>query len=381
MNARDLRVADLGQVFTQPAIVQQMLALKRNNGRTLEPSAGNGAFSSRLPDCVALEIDPVVAPPDALVADFFDYPQDELFDTVIGNPPYVRFQDVLPQTKERLKSTMFDARSNLYLFFIEKAVRHLKHGGELIFIVPREFTKLTAARQLNEWLYSQGSITDFIETGDSRVFGPFVPNCAIFRFEKGRTDRSLTDGRHFHCDNGQLLFLRETYPVRMADLFSVHVGAVSGADDVFVRPEGNMEFVCSSTAATGQTRRAFFDVQNEWLEQHKDRLLGRRVRNFGDHNWWQWGRSHHVSPAPRIYVNGKTRRPRPFFLHACQNYDGSVLALFPQQGVTDLERAVQLLNNEVDWEELGFVCDGRYLFSQRSLQTCRLPEVFESLRR
>jgi adenine-specific DNA-methyltransferase len=207
-----------------------------------------------------------------------------------------------------------------------------------------------------------------------------VPNCAIFRFEKGCTDRTLTDGRRFHCENGQLLFLRDAYPVALADLFTVHVGAVSGDDEVFVRPEGNMEFVCSSTVSTGKTRRAHFDVRNEWLEQHKDRLLNRRVRSFGEHNWWQWGRSHHRSTAPRIYVNGKTRQPRPFFLHDCPNYDGSVLALFPRPGVTDLSRAVQLLNDHVDWEELGFVCDGRFLFSQRSLQTCKLPEIFSSLR-
>jgi adenine-specific DNA-methyltransferase len=47
-------------------------------------------------------------------------------------------------------------------------VRHLRPGGELIFIVPRDFIKLTAARKLNAWLFEQGSITDFIETGDAR---------------------------------------------------------------------------------------------------------------------------------------------------------------------------------------------------------------------
>jgi hypothetical protein len=45
-----------------------------------------------------------------------------------------------------------------------------------------------------------------------------------------------------------------------------------------------------------------------------------------------------------------------------------------------LARAAELLNDAVDWQELGFVCDGRFLFSQRSLQTCMLPDVFETLR-
>lgn len=379
MDDRNHRVEQYGQVFTRDDVVAQMLALRRNAGRVLEPSAGDGAFSSRLPGCTAIELDASVAPAGAQVMDFFDYPTAERFDTIIGNPPYVRHQDILPATHARLASVLFDLRSNLYLFFIEKCVRHLNPGGELIFIVPREFTKLTAARRLNAWLFEQGSITDFIETGDARVFGAYVPNCAVFRFEKGRTDRRMHDGRRFHCEQGQLMFLRGDYGVPLSALFDVRVGAVSGADDVFVHPEGNMEFVCSSTVDTGRTRRAFFDVRNDWLERHKARLLARRVRPFGEHNWWRWGRVHHRSDAARIYVNGKTRKPRPFFLHDCPHYDGAVLALFARSPALDIARAASLLNDAVDWEELGFVCDGRFLFTQRSLQTCVLPDDFRAL--
>ena len=39
------------------------------------------------------------------------------------------------------------------------------------------------------------------------------------------------------------------------------------------------------------------------------------------------------------------------------------------------------LNTAVNWEELGFVCDGRFLFSQRTLETCYLPAVFNELRK
>lgn len=354
-----------------------MLALRRNQGRVLEPSCGNGAFARKIPGCVAIELDPRVAPEHALIQDFFAYPESEKFDTIIGNPPYVRFRDILPETRRRLDMTHFDGRSNLFLFFIEKCIRHLNPGGELIFIVPRDFIKLTAARLLNSWLFEQGTITDFFETGDSVIFGAFVPNCAIFRFEKGRMDRRMSDGEHmFSLVDGQLMFLRNDYCVPLGELFDVRVGAVSGADQIFTHPLGNMEFVCSSTATTGNTRRMYFNVQNEYLLGYKDRLLARRVKHFDEKNWWKWGRSHHVSPAPRIYVNSKTRRPLPFFTHPCTNYDGSILALFPRNPEMDLIEAKNLLNSAVDWQEIGFKCDGRYLFTQRSLQTCMLPACF-----
>ncbi len=376
-------VEQLGQVFTPPKVVAFMLDLCRNSGRALEPSAGDGAFFAELKkrhrDSVGIEIDPRVAPAGAEIRDFFDYPLSEQFDTIIGNPPYVRFQDVAVDTQKRLKSQFFDKRSNLFLFFIEKCVRHLKPGGELVFIVPREFIKLTAAKKLNAWLYAQGRITHFYETGDTRVFGEHTPNCAIFRFEKGRMDRHLSDGRRFVEVDGQLMFLRDDYSVRFADVFTVKVGAVSGADHIFTHPKGNMDFVCSKTVETGETRRMLYGIKHPHLEKHKEELLARRVKTFDESNWWQWGRHFPINLHPRIYVNGRTRKPEPFFLHDCNSFDGSVLALFTKNRRMQRRELIEctlMLNKEVDWQELGFVCDGRFLFTQRSLQTCVLPDKF-----
>ena len=376
-------VEQLGQVFTPPQVVEFMLGLCANRGRALEPAAGDGAFfaalRTRFPDCVGVEIDARVAPAGARVMDFFDLPESERFDTIVGNPPYVRYQDVAVDTRKRLKSSLFDRRSNLFLFFIEKCVRHLNPGGELVFIVPREFIKLTAAKKLNGWLAAEGSITHFYETGDTRIFDEHTPNCAIFRFEKGLRDRRMADGRRFAEVDGQLMFLRDDYAVRLADLFSVKVGAVSGADHIYTHPKGNMEFVCSKTVETGETRRMLYGIKHPHLDKHKDELLARRVRRFDESNWWQWGRAFPISLKPRIYVNGRTRRRDPFFLHDCNAFDGSVLALFTKNERMprrELIECTMMLNREVDWQELGFVCDGRFLFTQRSLQTCLLPERF-----
>lgn len=376
-------VEQLGQVFTPPRVVEFMLDLCTNAGRALEPSAGDGAFFAELKkrhqDSVGIEIDPRVAPKGAQVMDFFDYPLAEQFDTIVGNPPYVRFQDVAAATRKKLKSALFDKRSNLFLFFIEKCVKHLKPGGELVFIVPREVIKLTAAKKLNAWLYQQGSITHFYETGDVRVFDDATPNCCIFRFEKGCRDRHMADGRRFTEVDGQLMFLRDDYRVRFSDVFEVKVGAVSGADQIYTHPAGNMEFVCSKTVDTGETRRMLYGIKHPHLDKHKDELLARRVREFDNSNWWQWGRAFPINEHPRIYVNGRTRKAEPFFLHDCNAFDGSVLALFlkhRQISRRDLIECTMMLNKEIDWQELGFVCDGRFIFTQRSLQTCLLPDKF-----
>jgi adenine-specific DNA-methyltransferase len=378
-----------GQVFTPAAIVQRMLALRKNRGRVLEPACGDGAFFSQIPDCVALEIDAGHCPPGAINGDFFAYPAHEQFATIIGNPPYVAARKILPVTRQYLNSDLLDGHANLYLHFIEKSVRHLAPGGELIFITPRDFLKATGAARLNNWLYSQGTITDFEDLGDAPIFNDATPNCAIWRFEKGNLAHWLNDGRRMLLAHGQLMFTRNDYNVPSSEVFAVKVGAVSGADEIFAHPTlGNADFVHSKTERTGQTRRMIFlqhaqdtaenAARMAHLEAFKMRLLQRRVIPFDESNWWQWGRRHHVSDAPRIYVNGRTRNPQPFFLHACLNYDGAVLALFPKRRDLlpgQVRRLVALLN-AVDWAELGFVCDGRFIFSQRSLQHALLPAAF-----
>lgn len=402
-------VAGLGQVFTPDRVVEVMLALRRNVGRVLEPSAGDGAFARRLPGCVAIELDPSKAPAGAIVGDFFAFPEDETFASIVGNPPYVRFRDIAPATRALIgaRSSVLDQRANLYLYFIEKCLRHLAPGGELIFITPRDFLKTTSAVRLNRLLFAAGTITDALDLGDAPVFEGVVPNCLIWRFEKDNFSRRTrfaalaknSGSRRFEAAlaniawqdcrfveaAGHLLFPRGEYSLRLIDLAFVKVGAVSGADAVYGDESiANRDFVFSGTERTGATRRMLWCAPGEGADgaspppallPHKAALLARRVRPFDEGNWWEWGRGYHLTRQPRVYVNGKTRRARPFFLHRCVHYDGAVLAVFPRDHAVDVAALCEALN-DLDWRELGFVCDGRHQFTQRSLEHAPLPESF-----
>jgi adenine-specific DNA-methyltransferase len=369
-------VDQLGQVFTPSFIVSEMLQLRKNVGNVLEPSSGDGAFVKNIPNCIGIELDAKHCGNHSINIDFFDYPVENKFDTIIGNPPYVRFQDIFPETKQKLNLHLFDERTNLYLFFIEKCIRHLNDKGELIFITPRDFLKATSSIKLNEFIYKNGTITDIIDLGDKRIFHGFNPNCIIWRFEKGNFSRKTNITKEFIYCNGQLLFTDNHYPLLFKDVFYVKVGAVSGNDKIFANEVyGNAEFVCSSTQKTGKTKKMIFNTKNEYLEQYKNELLLRKIKEFDHSNWWQWGRLHYISTEKRIYVNCKTRNKEPFFIHPCKNYDGSVLAVFPKHPKADEKELCEMLN-AVNWFELGFVCDGRYLFSQKSLENSVLPEHF-----
>lgn len=385
----------LGQFFTPTHIIDTMLCLIQSNKilknpRFLEPSCGNGAFFRKLPtNKVGIEIDKNIlhdfTPDDKVLnMDFFEFDIREKFDCIIGNPPYIRYQDILESTKQLLGpfKTLLDRRSNLYLFFIYKSILHLNHGGELIFITPRDFIKMTSSTKLNEFIFSQGTITHFFDLGDKKIFANAQPNCAIWRFEKNNFTKKTHCGKNFNCINGQIIFTENHYCIPFSSLFFVKVGAVSGADSIFSHKEfGNQDFVYSKTVQNGKTKRMIYGEYAKscpFLQKFKDRLIQRRIKTFHHFNWWRWGREYYKSDKVRIYVNTKTRHKKPFFLHPCNAYDGSILAIFPRFATNDklLQQIVYELN-EVNWEELGFVCDGRFLFSQRSLENCLLDERFQ----
>lgn len=369
--ANQYKLETLGQFFTPPDIVEKMLALRKNRGSILEPSAGAGAFLSQLEkSAVGIEIDSSLVGDDSrmLHADFFAYPLTNKFDTIVGNPPYVRFQDVKARTRRLLPEDMFDRRSNLYLFFIAKCMEHLRDKGELIFITPRDFLKATSAKRMNEALYVSGGMTHYYEMGDASIFDGATPNCAVWRWEKGRKNRRMETGGFFQCTNGQIWFGSGKKRTQLSEFFDVKVGAVSGADDIYANEKyGMVSMVCSHTRKTRETRRMIYNEKHRCLYRHKERLMNRKIRKFNENNWWEWGRGYCKREGERIYVNAKTRTADPFYISDVEAYDGSVLALFPKAEM-NLGKAVEKLN-KVNWEKLGFVCDGRLLFTQRSLAT------------
>ncbi len=369
------RIKHLGQVFTPPSIVDYMWQLSKNYGRVLEPSCGDGAFFREDVNMVMIEKDPTTKPPsNTILMDFFDYPATEKFDTIIGNPPYVRNRDIDRITQCNLDYRMFDRHANLYLFFIKKCIEHLNHAGELIFITPRDFIKATGAAKLNEYIYSQGTITHFKDCGDDKIFANASPNCAIWRFVKGLYSHTTDAGDKFNITDGQIYFGKESSH-RIKDYFDVKVGAVSGADNVYENNQGNVEMVCSKTYKTGATKTMIYNQKHPSLLNHKDKLINRGIRKFNEGNWWEWGRSYPQDDRERVYVNAKTRHHRPFFTHPAKAFDGAVLALFPKVDFAgQMDKTCDRLN-DLDWEKLGFVTGGRFIFNQRSLENAPIDKL------
>lgn len=350
---------ELGQYFTPPYIVDKMISLIQRKGVILEPSCGDGAFLKKMKGAIGLEIDKSVASKEAIIMDFFDW--EKTVSTIIGNPPYVRFQDIISSTKEKLPKVM-DNRSNLFLFFLWRSIDLLEENGEMIFIVPRDFIKLTSAISLNKRLYEEGGFTYWEEFGDIKIFEDASPNVVIFRWEKGAKHTIPV-----FYQNGFLFFSKPTgTPIK--ELFDVLVGGASGLNSVFIEETGNIELVVSTTKKTGKTMRAHYEEEpTKYLQQYKQELMNRKIKTFSENNWWEWGRKIRHINGDKIYVNCKTRDNKPFFTNPSGWFDGSVLALIPKyKWYNEIEEVIDLLNQN-NWEEQGFKVGGRLIFGQKTL--------------
>jgi len=383
------KIKNLGQVYTPENIVELMFNLSKKNGDILEPSAGDGAFTKWIKEnskrkVTSIEIDPDNNQLDFIIMDFFDYDVNIKYPTIIGNPPYVSFKNISQETVSKIHSisyiSSYDNRTNLYIHFIRKCLEHLEDNGEMILITPREFIKATSSIKLNNFLYDNGTITDWYEYGDEVVFKGYSPTVVVWRFEKNnflrktKTNEGIKD---FKINDGQISFTNNDNKIKFSDIFFVKVGAVSGLDEIFTSENGNQNFVCSFTKRTGELKRMFYNIKHPDLFIHKEKLINRKIKKFNEDNWWQWGRGLYESSSDRIYINCKTRDNKPFFMNSHKYYDGSVLAIFPKVNI-NLEEATNYLNN-VDWNELGFKVGGRLCFTQKSLENVYLPNHFKSL--
>ena len=94
------------------------------------------------------------------------------FDVVIGNPPYVRVDSLDIEDKNYWKTFLetSEGKYDLYYLFIERAVKLLKTGGILGFIIPNKWCVASSAKKLREFIFNNSVEIKVISVSKLPVF-------------------------------------------------------------------------------------------------------------------------------------------------------------------------------------------------------------------
>ncbi|POY36439.1 type II restriction endonuclease [Solitalea longa] len=113
------------------------------------------------------------------------------FDVVIGNPPYIRQEEIKDQ-KGFLQGNYktYSGTADLYVFFVEKGFDVLKATGQFTYIMPNKWMQTGYGKPLRNFLLNH-SLTQITDFGDLQVFDEATTYPCIIHLRKAPSINSF----------------------------------------------------------------------------------------------------------------------------------------------------------------------------------------------
>jgi type I restriction-modification system DNA methylase subunit len=109
------------------------------------------------------------------------------FDCVIGNPPYIRIQNLKEwaplevEAYKKLYTAAYSGNYDIYVVFVEKGLRLLNNNGHLGFILPHKFFNAQYGEALRGLISKGKHLAQVVHFGDQQVFtGATTYTCLLF---------------------------------------------------------------------------------------------------------------------------------------------------------------------------------------------------------
>ena len=106
------------------------------------------------------------------------------FDVVVGNPPYIR-QEELAEVKPYLRDNyeVYAGTADLLVYFIELSMKNLRQNGQFSFIISNKFMRAGFGKALRRYI-PQYRVHELIDFGDLPVFDEATTYPLIISLEK-----------------------------------------------------------------------------------------------------------------------------------------------------------------------------------------------------
>jgi adenine-specific DNA-methyltransferase len=162
--------------------------------------------------------------------------------------------------------------------------------------------------------------------------------------------------------------------------FNVYVGLVSGKDEVYRAPIGNIDILNDKDRVekyifteSFPTNNALIDLH---LQAHKPELIARKIKKFSEKNWYEWGAPRNITTIqknwgkPCIYVRNMTRKKEVAFIGTVQYFGGSLLCLIPKTE-SNIQKIVCYINTETFQKDYMYA--GRFKIGHKQISTAIIP--------
>jgi hypothetical protein len=128
--------------------------------------------------------------PEVFLDERGDPRADGGFDGVIGNPPYIRVQELGRDVAEWCRRRYATPRGNFdaYVVFLERGLSLLAPHGRLGFIVPNKLFKLDYGERLRGLLAEGGLVDEVLDFGASQVFAEATNYTCILTLDRAGRD-------------------------------------------------------------------------------------------------------------------------------------------------------------------------------------------------
>ncbi|MCV3381524.1 Eco57I restriction-modification methylase domain-containing protein [Campylobacter sp. IFREMER_LSEM_CL2127] len=109
------------------------------------------------------------------------------FDLIIGNPPYIRQEDIKELKPNLAKNyKVYKGTSDIYTYFYELGFNVLKQNGVLSFITSNKYTRAGYGEALREFLLKNTTLLEYIDLNGIKVFESATVDTSILSFEKAK---------------------------------------------------------------------------------------------------------------------------------------------------------------------------------------------------
>lgn len=356
LNTEEIDYQKLRGGYYTPPVISQFLAdwaIRRQSDTILEPSCGDGAILLAAADRLStlgaspvqisrqlqgIEIDPEEAEKTRVSLSDFGLPQNEInvvaedffsfraggnlfsegtdsqrrYDAVIGNPPFIRYQNFPDESRTRAFEQMNrvglnpNGHTNMWVPFLVLSALMLSDEGRFGMVIPAELFQVKYAAETRKFLsryFDQLTLITF----EKLIFEGIQQEVILLLGEKGTVenegirllelndahdlasyqhsdissvevkplDHSKEKWTQYHLESDEIELLRRmnSHPeiIRTGEVYDVSVGVVTGKNDFFILDKNEVEDLSIQDATTdivtrsGHLEGAIFE-QRDWTE-------------------------------------------------------------------------------------------------------------------